>query len=471
MKQLSTFLISLLALFVSSGTSAQQDSIYSSPVSLLSRYVQIESISGGENEAAYFISKVCRDMGLIVEYITDSPGKVNFSASLYPLSDNRPNIVFHTHMDVVPEGDIKDWSYPPFGGVIDQGRVWGRGAMDNKGLGVIELFAAKNFIDKALKEDLPYNVTILFVSGEEIGGVTGSAIIAKNFIEQFNPKVLIGEGGAGSSTILGSITKGRPVFGISIAEKENLMLKLSWEGSATGHASLADDSNAIVSMIKDLNRLVKASAPITVTPESALMIKSLGEVIGGFKGRLLKHPDSPLFQRALKLLSKKNPVVNDLFTNKITLASFAVSSTALNQNSITESAYLDTRVLPGVHSSVVIDFVAKSIKNPEVKIEPITKIVNCSGTEPEEFYDIMSTAIKMEYKDAEVIPLLFTASTDNNFYRSTGIPVYGISPMIVSDEQLNAIHSFDEFIKIEDLERGIKVFTTFIGSIQERGLF
>ncbi|MFA5713320.1 MAG: M20/M25/M40 family metallo-hydrolase [Bacteroidales bacterium] len=466
MKNNFLYLAITLLLLLCTPLWAKRDSLVTSPASLLSSYIQIESVSGEENEAAYFISKVCRDAGLIVEYISDHPGAVNFCASLYPLSERRPNILFHTHIDVVPAGDFEGWSYPPFGGVVDKGRVWGRGSMDNKGLGIIEFFALKSFVERALYEDLPYNVTILFVSGEETGGATGSAIVVENFFETLNPYLLIGEGGAGTTELLGSITKGKPLFGISIAEKESLWLKLSWESSSAGHASIADDSNAIATMVRDLNTLINSKRPIIITDESALMMRSLGKVIGGVKGRLMQRPNSPIFKRALNFLAKKNSIVNDLFTNKITLSSFGANSTAINQSSAYECAYLDTRALPGVLTEDIVDFIAHSIKNPDIKIEPLSEIQHSKGTVPEYFFNLMASAIKEEFEGASVIPMLLPASTDNNFYRSKGIPVYGINPMLVTEDQLNSIHNFDEFIKIEDLESGIRVFKRFIESVQ-----
>lgn len=436
----------------------------SQAVMLLRDYVRIPSVTGQENKAAWFMAAECRKAGLIVNYINDSPGSVNFSASLYPLSSGKPNIVFHNHIDVVPPGDSTKWKHSPFGGVIEGGKIWGRGSMDNKGLAVIQLFAVKKFIEEAYLRELPYNVTILFVSGEETGGKTGSRIVAKNFIEEFNPVVLIGEGGAGM-TNLGFMSKKTPIFGISIIEKSNLWLKLTWSTDFSGHASIVEDNYASMLMINGLHKLLNEPMPLVMTEEAALMFTSLGRAIGGIKGKMMLKPNKKIFKKILYRLSKNDPELSDLITNKITLTKLSSSSRGLNQCSNEESAYLDIRLLPGTTSEQIIDHINSVINDTVVNIEVVNRGTTAKGTVPEYFFDCMARAIKGEYKGSDVIPMLLPASTDNNYYRSLGIPVYGINPMVVESDQLKAIHNYDEYIKKVDVDKGIDVFTSFIRSI------
>ena len=436
----------------------------STAIRLLSEYVQIESVSGNENEAAYFMANECRKAGFVVEYINDTTGSVNFAASLYPLSWNKPNIVFHNHMDVVPAGSGKYWDYPSFGGVIDKGKVWGRGAMDNKGLAIIQFFAAKNFLRSSYDLDLPYNVTLLFVSGEETGGITGSKIVAKDFIEKFNPQVVIGEGGAGMDD-LGFLTKKSPIFGITIAEKQNLWLRLRWNTDYAGHASIVENDYASMLMVNGLYRLLNHPMPIIITNEAAIMFRALGEAIGGVKGSVMKKPDSRLFFKALELMSKNDPEVRDLVTNKITLSGIEANRTALNQNSNTESAYLDVRLLPGTSVEEIMYYIKSVINDDIVEIDIIDRGMASAGTVPDKYFALLASAIEKEFTDSKIIPMLLPASTDNNFFRALGIPVYGINPMMVSDKQLKAIHNYNEFIKIEDLTKGIVVFSSFLENL------
>ena len=447
----------------SNSVASVNDSI-SEAVLLLRDYVRIPSVTGQENKAAWFMASKCRQAGLIVNYINDLPGSVNFTASLYPLSYGKPNIVFHTHMDVVPPGDSTKWKHPPFGGTIEDGKVWGRGSMDNKGLAIIELFAIKQFVEESYKRELPYIVTILFVSGEETGGITGSKIVSKNFLEKFNPVLLIGEGGAGMKN-LGFLSKKAPIFGISIIEKSNLWLKLSWRTDFAGHASIVENDYASMLMVNGLYKLLNAPMPVIMTEEAALMFVSLGKAIGGIKGKMLLKPYSKIFKKLLYKFSKDDPELRDLITNKITLTGFGGNSKGVNQSSNTQSAFFDVRLLPGTEPEQIIDQIYSLIDDSVVKIEVLSRDASSKGTIPEYFFDRISDAIKKEYVGSEVIPMLLPASTDNNYYRSLGIPVYGINPMIVDPEQLKAIHNHDEYIKVVDIDKGIDVFTSFLQSV------
>ncbi|MGZ3921891.1 MAG: M20/M25/M40 family metallo-hydrolase, partial [Bacteroidia bacterium] len=101
---------------------------------LLSEYIQIPSVSGDEAKAAKYLEKICSEKGLNIHVFSSSDSSYNFSASIFPLTDNKPNIVFLNHIDVVPVDDKKDWRYPPFSGKIVNDTLWGRGTLDMKGI-------------------------------------------------------------------------------------------------------------------------------------------------------------------------------------------------------------------------------------------------------------------------------------------------------------------------------------------------
>jgi len=432
----------------------------------LSKYVSIPSVSGSEEEAANWFANQFSERGFFVEFLTNSPGSVNFAASLYPLSSGKPNIVFLNHIDVVIAGNTHQWRYPPYEGVIAEDKVWGRGSFDNKGLGVIQMFAVSEFLKRASESDLKYNVTVLCVSGEETGGITGSSIVAKGFVEKFNPEVVIGEGGSGMEE-LSFLNKKRPLFGISIAEKGFMLVKLSWQTEAGGHASIAGDSYASLMMINTLHKLLNTPHPIVMTKEAELMFSSVGKKIGGVKGKVMSKPTSKLFMRFLKQHALDNPELNDIMTNKITLTGISSNKTSYNQISHEVAAFLDCRLLPGETPEDIISFIRESAQDSLMHISIIEQGPLPLTSEPEYFFGVMANCLEEEFEGSTVVPMLLPASTDNSFYRATGVPVYGINPMIVSQDQLNAIHNYNEFIKLEDIDRGIRVFKQFLSKLLE----
>lgn len=133
----------------------------------LSQYIQFESVTGSEKEAGEWLKKLCIENGLYIKQMGDTNGNYNLAASLYPLDSGLPNIVLLNHIDVVPSGDITKWTHPPFSGLITDTEIWGRGAFDNKGNGIMHLFSLIEIMQKYKDKKVPYNVTFLAVSCEE----------------------------------------------------------------------------------------------------------------------------------------------------------------------------------------------------------------------------------------------------------------------------------------------------------------
>lgn len=437
-----------------------KSSQHSPAVLFLSEYISIPSETGNENAAATFLMENFKAKGFHIQIITDSIGCVNFAASLYPLENIKPNIVFLNHMDVVPVGDTTLWIYPPYSGTIAKGKVWGRGTLDNKGIAVMQIFAVEKFIDLAKKTDLPYNVTILCVSGEETGGKNGSAIVSKNFKENFNPIVVIGEGGAGMKNI-NFLSRHKSFFGISITEKTLLWLKLNYKVQIVGHASIAGQEYAYKGLINGLQKLTNKNQPIMMTEEAKLMLTSIGKEMGGIKGYVFKNLEKKIYRSSLKRHVNRNPVIESLLCNNITITNINSENYTPNQINMEVNATLDCRLLPSVKPEDIIQEIHNCINDSLLKITILNSGCLSQTSYPEFYFEKLAASIKKVFTNAEVYPMLLPASTDNSYYRDA-CPVYGINPMIISNHQLQSIHNYNEHIDIEDIEKGILVFEEFL---------
>ena len=100
---------------------------------VLQRYIQIPSVSDNEKEAGDFFKAVCKENGLYITDFGSENGNYNFAASIFPLSENKPNIIFLNHIDVVPEKNTSE--FDAYSGKIIDSEIYGRGAIDNKGVG------------------------------------------------------------------------------------------------------------------------------------------------------------------------------------------------------------------------------------------------------------------------------------------------------------------------------------------------
>lgn len=460
------FLLFCLALIseVRALNTGQQADTIPYPAQLLSRYLQYPSVSGNEYDAGKFLADVCEEKGLYVTVFTDTGGIYNFAASLYPLSDGKPNIVFHHHIDVVPEGKLSEWKYPPFSGTIAEGSVWGRGAMDNKSLGVMHLCAMMRYIEKAKQTDLPYNFTMLAVSGEETGGYTGSKLIVDNYWHMMNAVLVLGEGGSGIDFML-SATHDNPIFGISIAEKTSLWLKLVLDLETLAHGSVTPSEYANSIMIDALNRINKRIPRIKFNKASRKMFREIGRIQGGFQGFVLQNMNWMIFKPIVSQIFIKDPTLHAISSNTITITSINSDKGAHNQIAQRIEATLDCRLLSNVEDAELIEEIQELIRDKRIRIEIVDRGANSYVTIPEYYFDVMKAAIRSHYKKAVVAPMFLPASADNNFFRSTGVPVYGIMPAVMTKIQLNSIHNYNEHIPVASLLNAIEVFDTFISLV------
>jgi len=197
----------------------------------------IRSITGTEKPAGLYLLKKSKELGFVTKTFYDKDSFLNFSASLYPLESKKKNIIFLCHFDVVPANDSTKWKYPPFAGTLANDTIWGRGALDMKGIGILELYALREYLAEAKAKELPYNFTILFVSDEEKGGDHGAKFITEKYLDILNPLLVLGEGGAGFTNVLPSKPDSL-LFMISVAEKRSLWLKLTVKEHAAGHGAM-----------------------------------------------------------------------------------------------------------------------------------------------------------------------------------------------------------------------------------------
>ncbi len=428
---------------------------------LLSKYLSIESITGNEREAGMFLAETCRDMGLHVEIFTDDVDTFNFAASLYPLEKNKPNIIFLNHIDVVPAEYPELWTHPPFSGAIEDGYIWGRGAIDMKGMAIMQLMAMKEFIDKAGTKDLPYNVTLLSVSGEETGGFTGAKIITERFLDQLNPLVVYNEGGTGLPGIL-SKELGKKLFGISVATKRTIWLKLTLEMETSGHGSVPPTSYAIQEKIQALDRLIwhNKNREAQFSETTYTMFKKLGKLEKGFLGAVLRNIQfvKPLAVPAMKT----DEIMFSLISNTITVTGISTEPGPPNLIPQKITSILDCRLLPNVSTDEFLSQVRRWLDNDNIEIEIIQEGIEAPPTQIDQYYYKLDSALKKVYDTAEAIPILFPATNDNKYFRAKGIPAYGLLPVFMDIELIETIHSINERLPVQKLTKGIDVYTELI---------
>ena len=427
---------------------------------ILSKYLQIPSESGHEQQAGEFLKQLCEENGLHITQMGSSDGNYNFSASLRPLEAGLPNIIFLNHIDVVPPGSESHWEVPPYSGKIIDSEIWGRGAFDNKGTAVMHLFSLIEMAQRYEGKNLDYNVTMLSVSCEETQCDGGISYVIDNYFELLNPEVVIGEGPPGIKGLIDNHPD-QALFGISVAQKRSLWLQLSLDIKTNGHSSVTPKSYANKEMITALNELLNEKNEIIYNDVNVGILKQLGILSGGFNGFVLKHPR--LFKSVISKKLREDELLLALFSNTITLTSIKDDNDELNAIPTKITATLDCRLLPETSTDEFIADLRETLDNDAISIEVIkqmnTKVVTSSNTN---FYKNMAAAIQQHYPESKSGAVMLPNSNDVAAFREKDVLAYSIVPVKIDRKYLETIHTFNERIPVAILEQGKNTYVSFL---------
>lgn len=434
-------------------------------VNMLSDYIKYPSLVGNEKKAGEYFLNLCKEKKLATKILTNNDSVFNFVASLYPLSSGKPNFIFINHIDVVDPGDYSKWEHPPFSGKIINNMVWGRGAIDNKGMGIAQFAALEQFAQEYKDANLPFNVSLLALSGEESGGV-GAKAVAKNWMDSLNAHLMLGEGGSGVKNVL--VTKpDKPLFGTSTSEKTRVVYQLKLELNTAGHASVPPAEYAIKEMIMALSNIAEKKQKLEFNKINKLSLKQLGKVETGIRGFVLRHHRFLLFRPLVNKQIRNNPSVSSFFMNTISITDIVIPKTDDNQFPITVSATLDCRLLPGTDVDRFTRKLKRTLK--EDRIDVITKeLVTSPGrTFVPLYFEFLNESLRTVYPGAANIEIIFPATSDNSIFRSKGINVFGLFPGVFSQEDLDRVHNINERIDIDVFTKAIDVYLLFLQKLAE----
>ena len=435
--------------------------------SILQDYIQIPSVSGKERQAGEFLKLVCQNNDLHITDLGSEDGNYNFSASLFPLSSGKPNIIFINHIDVVPES--LDQDSKPYSGRIENETIYGRGAIDNKGAAMMQLYGILLLANDQNFESSPYNVTFLAVSCEETQCSGGAAYVKENFAETLNPAVVFGEGPSELTSLMEGDFK-HPVFGISIVHKRALWLNLEIKSKTNGHGAITPDNYANKQLITALDRLVGKKPKAIYNDTNTKFLKDLGELHKGGKKMVLKHPK--LFKPFVTAQLRKQPELFSLFSNTITLTNIYSDSDAVNKLSSLAGAHLDCRLLPDTDEQEFLALIRKLLNNDSIKITVIkSQPMNVPSSPETVFFKNLSLAIQEKYPESTTMDMMMPNVNDLGIFRLDNIPAYGTMPIFCDYEEVRCVHGKNEHLHIASLYNGAEVYYSFLKKMLEEDNF
>ena len=351
----------------------------SEAVELLSRLIQIDTSNppGGEKAAADFLTAIFDKEGISYKTYEPRPGRVSVRAVI-PGTGEKPPLILLNHLDVVP-ADARGWSFDPFGGQAVDGFVLGRGALDMKGLGVMELLAFLNVRREGLipKRDLIF----LAVADEEAGGVYGVEYLLNHHEEDFRAGLVLNEGGFG----LEGLIPGHQVHMASTSEKGPCWLKLTANGPP-GHGSMPHGQNALEKLVKALSRVLAAEKTCIVTPEAREYFRGLGQAGWDFLRPFLDDGQDGTLIRILGESGLLDlPEISTMLQNTVSLN---VLHAGDKNNVIPDraEAQLDARLLPGQDVDGFIEHIKQLLGDDDISVESIKPMeASSSAVDNEDF--------------------------------------------------------------------------------------
>jgi acetylornithine deacetylase/succinyl-diaminopimelate desuccinylase-like protein len=401
---------------------------------LLTEYVRIDTSNppGNTTKAADWLASIFAREGIPATRYESAPGKAIIYARLKATASPPAGkaIVLLHHMDVVP-ADRSRWKTDPFTPTIQGGDLWGRGSMDMKGMGVAELMA---FL-RLKREHVPLSrdVILLAEPDEEVGGGDGARWMIAHHYAELDPEYVIDEGGFGSRDLFAA---NKLVYGISVAEKKLIWLKLRAEGVA-GHGSQPNDQNPNDRLVKALGRLLGEPMP----SGDFSVLKTMQARVGAF--------------------------APNKFTNAIQHSTIALTwirsgvgePPKVNVIPSVAEAALDCRVLPGTTRQQWVGEIARRLGDPGIKIEVINESDDPSvTTDNSPLYKNLEAAMKRRHPEAIVTPILIPYATDSNFFRSKQVKSYGIFPAILPAAVVSQMHGDAEHVPLDAVREAADVF-------------
>lgn len=435
-----------------SQTITNYDALISEATSHLSTYLRLNTTTPPGNEllAARFLKDILDREGIeahILDTTGIGPGRATLYARLKGNGTKRAIALVH-HMDVVPAAP-EYWTVDPFGGVIKDGYIYGRGALDMKGQGIAHLMAMI-----ALKRaGVPLTRDIVFIgNSDEEGGGSG----AKFFTEQHpdllrDVEYLLTEGG--DNPVANGVVR---YYGVGVAEKRPFGLKLLVKGVAS-HGSRPTKQNPVPRLVAALDRVARWETPLRVLPDVDAYFRAIAPQYTGRERAWLAD-----VRRAIRSPAGRAWLTSDLYRNAIlrnTISLTVVHGSSKNNVIPPEaSAFLDIRLLPDQDPDAFLRDIKRVIGDSLVEVShAITMRPPMQNPIDTDLFRAITRAVRERDPRATIATPMFTAATDRSYYRRLGIVTYGFDPFKVeSADMQKGMHGNDERLSVENLGFGIR---------------
>lgn len=422
-------------------------------VALASALIRIDTTNtgdpgspGNERAAAEHVAGLLSDAGYDPTYVeSGAPGRGNVVVRLPGSDHTRGALLIHGHLDVVP-ADATEWSVPPFSGEVRDGYLWGRGAVDMKGMVAMALAVARQFRRDGVVP--PRDLVFAFLADEEAGGLVGSQWLVDHRRDLFDGVTeAIGEVG-GYSVTLG----GERAYLIQVAEKTSLALSLAAHGRAA-HGSMLHEDNPVARLADAVARLDRHRFPTLLTDPVRTFLTGAASLLG--TTFVADDPEATV--------ARLGPLARLIGATLRDTANVTMFNAGYKSNVVPSvaRAEVDCRVLPGRLEAFEREIT--DVLGPGIEAR-WRHLPAWETTFDGPLVDAMARAVTAEDPGAGLLPYLLPAATDAKAFARIGIRTFGFTPLrLPPDLDFSALfHGVDERVPVDALEFGVRVLQRFL---------
>jgi acetylornithine deacetylase/succinyl-diaminopimelate desuccinylase-like protein len=411
--------------------------LHDEAIDILCRFIQVDTSNppGRERAACEFLGSILKREGIGYQlYDAGGDDRVSLRAVLPGNGSKRPFMLMN-HTDVVPV-EREYWEVEPFGGLIKDGHIWGRGALDMKGLGVAQLMTFLTL--KRLGVPLARDVVFYAMADEEAGSAYGVEWLAEHHPETLDAEYVINEGGGGSTEVFGVQ---RPVFTVAVSEKGPLWLKLTATGRP-GHGSMPHDDNCLDRLVRALQRIQDWNRELSVSPLLSEYFSRLSRA-GIFTG-------DPTVE-GLSQAAETDGRIRAMLSNTISATTIKAG---IKHNVIpaVAEATLDCRLLPGLRPEVFQQELEAVIDDPKVSVDRVFAGWSEANAFDTELFRTIEDVVHDHIEDAVVVPGITVGFTDSRTLRNRGQISYGFSGGLNEPHLAATVHGHNERVSIESFK-------------------
>lgn len=423
---------------------------------VLQDYIRVDTRNppGNESLGVAFFAAIFEDAGIKFASGESAPGRGNIWARIK--GGSKPALVLLHHMDVVPVNE-EYWDLDPFAGIEKDGFIYGRGALDTKGLGILHLQAFLALHASGITPNR--DVWFIATADEEAGGEYGAGWLKQSHPEIFkNVGFLLNEGGAGR------LFDKDKVFLVEATQKVPLWLRIKALGQP-GHGSSPQVETSVTRLLRAGNKIATYGfEPHVVGPVKDMfagLAKYQSKEFQSAFANIEEHVGSSEFMHNLQ---SKLPGNHALLRNTCSVTTL-IGSSKINVVPPEATLELDCRLLPDQNPAEFLKQLTALIDDPNIEIESIMSFTPAISSTNTVLFESLQSVLTRFYQGVKVVPSVSTGFTDSHFFRDMGIVSYGFSPFLLPVSDAHTIHGNNERVSVENMRRGTQVMIDVVDAM------